>query len=115
MNRLFARRVALLLAVSAAAVRPSSAQAQAPRPELSAAIGHFEHQRYDQAKTQLAAIVAADPRNAEAMLYLGRIALVNRNAGEAIGWLERGVAIEDKSSKLHYWLGVAYGRQASRS
>ena len=113
MTRLFARRVALLLAVSVAAVRPSGAQA--PRADLSSAVNLFEHHRYNEAKTQLAAIVAADPKNADAMLYLGRISLIDRNAGEAIGWLERGTAADSKSSALHYWLGVAYGQQASRA
>jgi tetratricopeptide (TPR) repeat protein len=112
---MFSSRLRLMaLTIVCLAASPTLAQARASA-DLPAAISLFEQQQYDKAKSELGALVAADPKNATAMLYLGRIALIARSSGEAIGWLERAAAVDGKSSPIHYWLGVAYGQHTSRA
>ena len=100
--------VALLLVV------PLSSGAQgAPPAEAGARL--FEARRYDEARASLEAAVRADPRDARALFYLGRIALVEGNGDKGAEWLERAVKLDGKRSEYRHWLGRAYSRQALRA
>jgi tetratricopeptide (TPR) repeat protein len=91
---------------------PLGAQAAAQRASLAPAIQLFESGRTAEAKPLFAAVVARDPRDAEAHFYLGRIAMRASSLGEAIAEFERAVALDPRRSRYHEWLGNAYGSQA---
>jgi tetratricopeptide (TPR) repeat protein len=75
----------------------------------------FDAKRYDEARASLEAAVRADPRDARAAFYLGRIALVEGNGEKGAEWLERAIKLDGARSAYHHWLGRAYSRQALRA
>jgi tetratricopeptide (TPR) repeat protein len=101
---------ALPLTIAAAA---DAAGAQAPT--LQTATRSFERRDYARARTQFDAIAAAEPTNAAAAYYLGRVAIVDGNANDAVRWLERAVKLEPGVAEHHRWLGRAYSRQVQRA
>lgn len=72
----------------------------------------FEARRYAQARPAFEAAIRANPRDARAAYYLGRIALVDGNGDKGADWLERAVELEGGRADYHHWLGRAYSRQA---
>src|SRR5437016_5012126 len=68
----------------------------------------FEEGRYEDAKRALSAQVN-DP---QALLTLGRIALLQNDYETAAGFLEKAVAKKPNDPDGHFWLGQAYGSQA---
>jgi tetratricopeptide (TPR) repeat protein len=70
----------------------------------------FEARRYDEARAVLSPAAAdGDPRVA---YYLGRVALVEGNAVDAVRWLERAVDRDAGRADYKLWLARAYGREA---
>jgi tetratricopeptide (TPR) repeat protein len=65
-------------------------------------------------RARLEALVRADPKNAMAAYYLGRIAMVDGNVRDAVRWMERAVALDGGRSDYHRWLGRAYAGQVQR-
>jgi tetratricopeptide (TPR) repeat protein len=92
----------------AAVVSTATAQTTTPQTSpLQAGIAQFDAERLDQAKATLTPL--AKSGDAEAMFYLGRIAIEQSDGDEAVTWLEQAVKKNDRSSRYHQWLGVAYG------
>jgi tetratricopeptide (TPR) repeat protein len=60
-------------------------------------------------------VLGRDARDANALFYMGRIALVEDRPAEAIDWLERAVKANDRSSEYHLWLANALGEEAQRA
>ena len=93
----------------------STAAAQAKKPgqslALSKGIAQYEAEQLDQAKTTLTPL--AKSGDAEAMFYLGRIAIEQSDGDEAVTWLEEATKQNDRSSVYHQWLATAYGVKAS--
>jgi tetratricopeptide (TPR) repeat protein len=58
------------------------------------------------------ASLAGDPG---VYFWLGRIALAQYNADDAVRWLEKAVRANDSSSEYHLWLGRAYGTKAEHA
>jgi len=81
---------------------------------LQSATRSFESRDYVAARNQFKAIAAAEPANASAAYYLGRVAIVDGNAGDAVRWLERAVKLEPDVAAYHHWLGRAYSREVQR-
>jgi tetratricopeptide (TPR) repeat protein len=75
----------------------------------------FESRRYAEARSTLEAAAKADPKDARAAYYLGRIALVDGDAGKAEDWLEHAVKLDGRKADYHHWLGRAYSREALRA
>jgi tetratricopeptide (TPR) repeat protein len=75
----------------------------------------FSSGRFNDARVQLAAAAKADPRNATAAFYLGRVEMAEGDGERAADWFERAARIDPASSQFQYWLGNAYGRQAVRA
>ena len=98
-----------ILLLAALALLTISAIAQA---NLEAAIKQFEAKKYQEAKTAFEQAANADPKNAIAVFYLGRIAFQQNNADEAVKWFEAAVKLQDNNSSYHHWLGQAYGKKA---
>lgn len=104
----------LLVLAAVATVRTAPAAAQ-PAGTLEPAVRLFEAHDYAAAKAQLAQIARAEPTNAPASYYLGRIALVDGNADEAARLIAHAIALDPRNSAYHQWLGRAYARQAQRA
>lgn len=70
----------------------------------------FEAKRYEEARAALSPAAAeGDPA---AAYYLGRVALVEGNAVDAVRWLERAVDRDAGRADYKLWLARAYGREA---
>jgi tetratricopeptide (TPR) repeat protein len=68
--------------------------------------------KFDEAKAEVQALLAKNQRDDVALHCMGRIYVEMDKGGDAIGWFERAVAANDKSSAHHLWLGNALGQQA---
>lgn len=75
----------------------------------------FESRRYPEARAAFEAAAAANGSDARAAYYLGRIALVDGDAGKGQRWLERAVKLDGGNAAYHHWLGRAYSREALRA
>ena len=75
----------------------------------------FAARRYDDARAQLTAALAADPRDARSALLLGEIALVEGDGAEAAQWLERAASLASRDAQAQWWLGRAYAREAAHA
>lgn len=79
---------------------------------LGQAITAYEEGRLGEAQAALAAIVAEQPRNAEALTWLGAAQL--ENGGDAVGaekTLREAVKLAPRSARAHMLLGVAIAQQ----
>lgn len=101
--------LALLLLFASPPVRA------ADPPEVEQGVRLFRDGRYDEARAALTPAATAAPANGTAVFYLGRIALARDEHKEAVRWFEAAVALDDKSSIAHMWLGRAFGSQAQRA
>ncbi len=106
------REIMLALALTLGAVSDAFAQGET---ELDAGVRLFREQRYADARVQLTAAARANPANGVAAFHLGRIALAEENAEEAVKWLERAHVTDRRNASYHLWLGQAYGAQALRA
>jgi tetratricopeptide (TPR) repeat protein len=75
-------------------------------------VRHFEQQRYAEARQELAAYAAANPRDARAAFYLGLSHQRERNLDAAIEWLERAVRLDGNQAIHHLELAGALGQKA---
>jgi tetratricopeptide (TPR) repeat protein len=105
------RRTVEAAALAAAVAAPLGAQGD----PAAAGARLFESGRYAEARPQLAAVAKADPRNATAAFYLGRLELADGDGEDAARWLERATHAAPRNSSYYYWLGNAYARQAVRA
>jgi tetratricopeptide (TPR) repeat protein len=96
------------------AVFPAASFAQSPG-DVERGRKHFEERDYAAARAEFSAVLARAPRDANALYYMGRIALAEDRPGEAVGWLEKAVKAKDQSSEYHLWLGSALGEEAQRA
>lgn len=73
-------------------------------------------QRKDaEAREAFTALARAEPNNAEAVFYLGRLAMRARDFDTAIKFFEEAVKIDDKKAAYYLELGGAYGNKAQNS
>ena len=107
MTRLTFRKFTLLFALLALLAISAVAQAN-----LDAAVKQFEAKKYQEAKLAFEQAANADPKNAVAAFYLGRIAFQQNKADDAVKWFETAVKLQDNNSGFHHWLGQAYGKKA---
>ncbi|HUQ98854.1 MAG TPA: TRAP transporter TatT component family protein [Gemmatimonadaceae bacterium] len=106
------RAITAVLLLSAVA-NTATAQAAKKRPAtpLQTAIAQFDAERLPQARAMLTPL--AEAGDADAMYYLGRTALDLSDPDEAVTWLEKAVAKNDRSSVYHQWLASALGAKAA--
>jgi len=105
-------RAVLLLATMVSAANSQTPKARQPSP-LKAGIELFDAERLDPAKATLTSL--AKSGDAEAMYYLGRIAIEQSDGDAAIDWLDQAIKRNDRSSLYYQWLGMAYEVKASAS
>jgi pimeloyl-ACP methyl ester carboxylesterase/cytochrome c-type biogenesis protein CcmH/NrfG len=82
---------------------------------LQTAIRQFEAKQFAEAKAALEQLNRAEPNNASAAFYLGRIAFQQSNWDEAERWFEAAVKLDDKTSAHHHWLAQTYGKKAPKA
>jgi len=69
-----------------------------------------QRRQFDEAKRRFARAIEIDPTEADPALQLGRIAIEEGHPAEAISWLRKAAALNDKCGSHEVWreLGVAY-------
>ena len=82
---------------------------------LAHAKQQFDARNYDAAKSEYAALAKSMPNDITPVLQLGKIALAQNETEEGIRQFERCVAIDEKSSECHEWLGNALGNAAQHA
>src|SRR4051812_26972304 len=93
---------ASLLVVTVAATVIAQPTKAIPSSALKSGIAQFDAEKLNQAKATLTPL--AKTGDADAMLYLGRIAIEQSNGDEAVDWLEQAVKKNDRSSVYQQWL-----------
>ncbi|MDP2137550.1 MAG: tetratricopeptide repeat protein [Candidatus Didemnitutus sp.] len=76
---------------------------------LDAARQLYTERKDAEAKTAFEALVRAEPRQAEAVFYLGRLAMRARDADAAVKHFEKAIELDGKKSAYHLELAGAYG------
>ena len=104
-----AAALVLSLAAPVRAQSPATAAAPVDGPQL------FDQRRFAEARTVFAAAVKANPGDAKALTYMGRLAFNDSSYDVAASWFEKAVAIDTRNPQLLYWLGRAYGRDARKA
>lgn len=69
-----------------------------------------QRRQFDEAKKHFARAIEIDPTEADPALQLGRIAIEEGQPAEAVEWLRKAAALDDKCDSHEVWreLGVAY-------
>ena len=75
----------------------------------------FRQQKYDEARAAFQAQLSRNRTDANALFYLGRIAMAQEKWSDATDWFEKAVKVNDTSATYHYWLGASVGEQAQRA
>ncbi len=78
---------------------------------LTPAIELFDAGDLTAAEEQLLAVRQADPENATAALYLGRIYFEQERHAESVAEFEAAVALDDTEVEHYLWLGRALGER----
>lgn len=97
--------VCLVLGTLTLEATAQSSAAKQPSP-LKNGIAQFDAERLDQAKATLLPLAKAG--DADAMLYLGRIAIEQSDGDSAVSWIEQAIRKNDRNSTYYQWLGSAY-------
>jgi tetratricopeptide (TPR) repeat protein len=84
--------------------------ARAAATALAPGIQLFEGRRYEEARKFFEPYVAKNPRDAEAVSYLGRTWFFLNDYEKAADWMEKAAALQPASSDVQLWLGRSYGR-----
>jgi tetratricopeptide (TPR) repeat protein len=77
-------------------------------------IESYEAEDYAGAKTHFETALTTEPENAQAVYYLGRIALQQGEIDEAVELLEKAVSLDDANSEYHFRLGLAYAQKIQK-
>ncbi|MBM3838555.1 MAG: tetratricopeptide repeat protein [Verrucomicrobia bacterium] len=101
----------ILLALALASVGGSTIAAT-DAAALKGAIASFERHDFPAAERQFHRLLAADPANTEARLYLGRIALEEHRLTEGIDHLDHATRLNPTNAVYFLWLARGYGLQA---
>lgn len=81
---------------------------------FAAAVALYKAHRYPDARVAFQDITRAEPRNAAACYYLGRIAMKRNDTRDAIEQFEKAVALDPDNSDYNMELGGAYGDAAGK-
>lgn len=82
---------------------------------MAAAIALFRNNRYREARAAFKTITAAEPKNAEALFYLGWTAFRLHQPEESVKLLEQATRLNSTNSLYFHVLGDAYGESALRA
>ncbi|HJN60861.1 MAG TPA: tetratricopeptide repeat protein, partial [Alphaproteobacteria bacterium] len=90
----------------ARAVPPGGSEPEL-REMMQRAIALHRDGRIDQAMAGYEAVLAREPRHADALQFMGVAKMQSGGSEEAIGLLQRAVAVHPENSQAHYNLGLA--------
>ncbi len=68
----------------------------------------YEAGQYDEALAYYEGALEKDPNDVMATVYMGRIAMANKDFQGATEWMDKAVALAPDSSNVHYWSAIAY-------
>jgi tetratricopeptide (TPR) repeat protein len=108
MNRILKVCVLVATLTLDAGAQSSTATPSAP---LKTGIAQFDAEKLDQAKATLTPLAKAG--DADAMLYLGRIAIERSDGDSAVSWMEQAIKKNDRSSSYYQWLSTAISVKAA--
>jgi tetratricopeptide (TPR) repeat protein len=72
----------------------------------------FEKHEFDAARAAFESDLRANPKDAQALYYLGRIAFEQNKVDEAAHFLERATTVAPQFAAAYHWLGRVHGVQA---
>jgi len=102
---------ALIMITGAFAVVASDANAQCSPPVQKL----ITEQKYDEARAETQALIAKNGSDDVALHCMGRVYIAMDKAGDAGGWFEKAIKVNDKVSVHHLWLGNSIGEQAQHA
>ncbi|QQS46992.1 MAG: protein phosphatase 2C domain-containing protein [Acidobacteriota bacterium] len=108
---IFGRTIAGKLPISLGQGGPSgspSVDTRTSDPEVTAAYARFLEGFRDEARNRLNLVVTANPNNAEAHYYLGRIAYAEGRYDEAVNQLSQAARLDSKLPDVQIYLAMAY-------
>lgn len=82
-------------------------------PGPAAAIALYREKKNTEARAAFEQLAAADPKNTEALHFLGLIALREKRDDDAVSFHEKATALAPENSAYFIALGDAYGRKAA--
>ncbi len=85
------------------------------RKMMRRATGFHRNGRIEQAVAAYQAILAREPRHADALQFMGVAKMQSGHCDEAIALLERAVGIDPRNSQAHYNLGLAMRTEGKES
>ena len=100
------------IVVVAFAVLVAQAAGAQQSASLDAAVRLYEARQYGAARQAFQAVTAAEPRNARAYYYLGRVTFGQGDGARAAEQFEKATQLDPRNADYHFWLGQAYGREA---
>jgi cytochrome c-type biogenesis protein CcmH/NrfG len=86
-----------------------------PATDLAAAISLYRQKQNVEARTAFESLLAIDNKNAEAIHFLGLIALREKRDDDAVRLHENATALAPENSAYFIALGDAYGRKAAKA
>jgi tetratricopeptide (TPR) repeat protein len=108
-------RPIVLLAALLPGLLPWSLGAEAAVPAYSQALALYKAHKYPDARVAFQDLSTAEPANAKARYYLGRIAMKRNDSADAIAQFERAVSLDPANSDYYAELGGAYGSAAGKA
>jgi tetratricopeptide (TPR) repeat protein len=98
-----------LLAISLAAATVDPARFEAARAL------YLERGKSAEAQKAFEAIAAEDPKNADAQIFLGQLALRRDDVDKAKPYIEKALQLAPNNAEAHRVMGDIYGRQAQKA
>jgi tetratricopeptide (TPR) repeat protein len=75
----------------------------------------FAAEDYAAARAEFEATLRRDPRDADALFHMGRLALRDGRSSDAVDLFEKAIASNETRAEYHVWLGSALGDEAQRA
>ena len=98
--------------MSSSSSQAAKSQQQTQRDDqISRCHDLLQAEKYGEARALFNSILINNPKDDEALLYVGRIFFYEKDFKSAITWIEKAVTIQPDNSDYHYWLARANEQQ----
>lgn len=102
----------LAICLLAASVGGDVLATEATNQPAPGPVDHFNAHRFVRAAAGFESALRRNPKDAEALIYLGRIAFEQNRLDDAVQYFERATVAAPQSSAAYHWLGRANGIKA---